>query len=46
MFLQMGYILIFKGEAHDLSEHKKGEDQNLVPGKVNGTANGNHQKNE
>jgi ceramide synthetase len=50
MFLQMGYILIFKGEAHDLSEHKKGEDQNLVPGKVNGTANGivngNHRKNE
>lgn len=27
MFLQMGYLLIFKGEAHDLSEHKKGETQ-------------------
>jgi len=27
MFLQMGWVLISKGEAHDLSEHKKGEDQ-------------------
>jgi hypothetical protein len=25
MFLRMGYILVCKGEAHDLSEHKKGE---------------------
>ncbi|CAJ1934328.1 unnamed protein product [Cylindrotheca closterium] len=25
MFLQMGYYLVFKGEAHDLSEHKTGE---------------------
>jgi TLC domain len=25
MFIQMGYVLIRKGEAHDLSEHKKGE---------------------
>mmetsp|Transcript_5983 Transcript_5983/g.8461 ORF Transcript_5983/g.8461 Transcript_5983/m.8461 type:complete len:484 (+) Transcript_5983:344-1795(+) len=25
MFLQMGYILITKREAHDLSEHKQGE---------------------
>jgi hypothetical protein len=25
MFIQMGYVLISKGEAHDLSEHKKGE---------------------
>jgi hypothetical protein len=25
MFIRMGYILIRKGEAHDLSEHKKGE---------------------
>jgi hypothetical protein len=28
MFLQMGWFLIFKGEAHDLSEHKSGESQN------------------
>lgn len=27
MFLQMGWVLISKGEAHDLSEHKKGEHQ-------------------
>jgi len=27
MFLQMGYYLIFKGEAHDLSEHKTGENE-------------------
>lgn len=27
MFLQMGYYLVFKGEAHDLSEHKSGENQ-------------------
>jgi len=27
MFLQMGYYLAFKGEAHDLSEHKSGESQ-------------------
>lgn len=27
MFLQMGWVLISKGEAHDLSEHKKGEQQ-------------------
>lgn len=25
MFLSIGYLLFFKGEAHDLSEHKKGE---------------------
>ncbi|KAI2501630.1 TRAM-like protein [Fragilaria crotonensis] len=30
MFIQMGYLLIFKGETHDLSEHKKGEDQTIV----------------
>jgi hypothetical protein len=30
MFIQMGYLLIFKGETHDLSEHKKGEDQSIV----------------
>jgi hypothetical protein len=27
MFLQMGWVLVSKGEAHDLSEHKKGETQ-------------------
>ena len=31
MFLRMGYILVFKGEDHDLSEHKKGEQQNGTP---------------
>ena len=25
MFIRMGYVLIRKGEAHDFSEHKKGE---------------------
>jgi hypothetical protein len=32
MFIQMGWVLVSKGEAHDLSEHKKGE-QCLVPNK-------------
>jgi hypothetical protein len=32
MFLQMGWVIISKGEAHDLSEHKKGE-HNLSPKK-------------
>ena len=27
MFIQMGYTLVSKGETHDLSEHKKGEQQ-------------------
>ena len=27
MFLKMGYVLVRKGETHDLSEHKSGEDQ-------------------
>jgi len=27
MFIRMGYVLIRKGEAHDLSEHKNGEVQ-------------------
>lgn len=27
MFIQMGWVLVSKGEAHDLSEHKKGEAQ-------------------
>lgn len=26
MFIRMGYVLIRKGEAHDFSEHKNGED--------------------
>mmetsp|Transcript_1619 Transcript_1619/g.2219 ORF Transcript_1619/g.2219 Transcript_1619/m.2219 type:complete len:407 (+) Transcript_1619:88-1308(+) len=25
MFIKMGYYLVFKGETHDFSEHKKGE---------------------
>lgn len=44
MFIQMGYVLIRKGEAHDLSEHKKGEQhpQQQVSGGGDGacTANG------
>mmetsp|Transcript_24106 Transcript_24106/g.66821 ORF Transcript_24106/g.66821 Transcript_24106/m.66821 type:complete len:456 (+) Transcript_24106:128-1495(+) len=28
LFIRMGYVLIRKGEAHDLSEHKNGEQQN------------------
>lgn len=38
MFLRMGYVLIRKGEAHDLSEHKNGEDQ--LTSTKNGTSNG------
>ena len=30
MFLQMGWVLLRKGEAHDLSEHKTGEEQLLL----------------
>ena len=48
MFIQMGYVLIRKGEAHDLSEHKNGEDQcNPEKGKVasNGTSNGHSTSN-
>jgi hypothetical protein len=29
MFVKMGYMLIFKNEVHDLSEHKKGESQHI-----------------
>lgn len=29
MFVKMGYMLIFKNEVHDLSEHKKGETQHI-----------------
>ena len=36
MFLQMGYLLVFKGETHDLSEHKKGESQEVITGDPNG----------
>ena len=43
MFIRMGYILIFKGEAHDLSEHKKGEDQAVLPDATN-SCNGGKQK--
>jgi hypothetical protein len=31
MFIQMGYVLLKKGEAHDLSEHKKGEEEHTPP---------------
>jgi hypothetical protein len=41
MFLQMGYVLLSKGEAHDLSEHKKGEMDATGNGMVNGMVNGN-----
>ena len=30
MFIRMGYFLIRKGEAHDLSEHKNGEGQRVT----------------
>jgi len=41
MFLRMGYLLVSKGEAHDLSEHKNGEKQSSsMNGKVNGSLNG------
>lgn len=38
MFLRMGYLLVFKNETHDLSEHKKGESQSIYgsPGRKNG----------
>lgn len=42
MFLKMGYLLVKKGEAHDLSEHKNGEKQVKTSVKTNGHAvNGN-----
>ena len=47
MFIRMGYVLVRKGEAHDLSEHKNGEVQ-YSPNNgrdsdyTNGTANGSH----
>jgi hypothetical protein len=38
MFVRMGYLLVFKNETHDLSEHKQGESQQIY-GK-NGSKNG------
>jgi hypothetical protein len=35
MFIRMGYVLVLKGEAHDYSEHKKGESINTT---LNGTS--------
>ena len=32
MFIRMGYVLIRRGEAHDLSEHKNGEVQSTMVG--------------
>lgn len=32
MFIRMGWLLVSRGETHDLSEHKKGEDQRAVVG--------------
>ena len=49
MFIRMGYVLIRKGEAHDLSEHKNGEARYssskrangaIANGVTNGSANG------
>ena len=47
MFIRMGYVLIRKGEAHDLSEHKNGETQcsptteaAVSNGSTNGSTNG------
>lgn len=40
LFVRMGYIIIRKGEVHDLSEHKKGEHYNQQLGtKVNNNNN-------
>jgi len=38
MFLKMGYLLVTKGETHDLTEHKKGEKQNSLGKKANGAS--------
>lgn len=51
MFIRMGYLLVFRGECHDLSEHKNGEppvsgittpiEQNgITNGPKSGTMNG------
>ena len=50
MFLKMGYLLLKKGEAHDLSEHKSGETQHVLNGtkstsSSNGHANGSTSRN-
>ena len=45
MFLQMGYLLLFKGETHDLTEHKKGEAQDRLDGN-NGVATRNGESHE
>jgi hypothetical protein len=44
MFIRMGYVLVAKGEAHDLSEHKKGEVQQHASNgtKANGHSNKKH----
>ncbi|KAG7343720.1 TLC domain containing protein [Nitzschia inconspicua] len=46
MFIRMGYILVCKGEAHDLSEHKKGEPiiSAASTGKQNNNINGYSKK--
>jgi hypothetical protein len=46
MFLKMGYVLVNKGETHDLSEHKGGEHHGVIQTNNNGngvaaTGNGN-----
>jgi len=51
MFIRMGYVLIRKGEAHDLSEHKNGEVQNSssrakIASSANGAANGSYVDNK
>jgi len=39
MFIKMGFVLLSKGEAHDLTEHKKGElDSDLVTAPRNQSA--------
>jgi hypothetical protein len=40
MFVRMGYMLVFKNEVHDLSEHKKGESQHIY-GKPGATKKAN-----
>lgn len=40
MFLRMGYLLVFRGEAHDLSEHKKGEEQLTGDNSLEAQSNG------
>jgi TLC domain len=35
MFIRMGYVLVCKGEAHDLSEHRQGEPAVHAPNSTN-----------